>query len=591
MTAGVSRQRGQALMLMLLILALGATWYLVRNLDSVAGDYTAANREQNARVLNRAKQALIGYVAAQASFYGENNPGALPCPEAPASFNSTSGTDGKVASSCTPPEVGRFPWRTLGMDKLVDASGEPLWYVVSAGWAYNGSNTVINSNSVGQLVVDGSAGTDGDTVVALIIAPGPPITVTASANCSAIVQTRLETAPPDWRNWLECENATYPTPDATFASTGPSGSFNDQVVKITKADIMPGIEAAIAKRIEVEIAPLLKAAVYSGASWGLGTNYVYPFAAPFGDPSASSMQGSLATLASGGLLPLNYAETSPGSGVACTSGPSAPRCSPSFVTWTSASLSGASLYSPTCTFTATQIDCSFYYRCLLLGCAGSTVDFTLTANASNVGMALRQLNTAVPMTNVDSANRTASGNLKSDGSADITFTGKASVNGSGSWLVDALCGLIWPLTLILGCQDSTISVPVLLLADNAVFNLLNSGNNSWFLRNKWHEVTYYAVAAPYTPAAPSTCSDTAPVTCLTVSNLDTADPTKATKSRAILILTGRSINNSTRPSGTLANYLEFGNATASFERQPVSTMNDASLKSPYNDRFVVVDTN
>ena len=210
-------QRGVALMLLLAALVMGAAWYLVRRLDTIAGDYTAASRAYNAQVLARAKQAIIGYVAMQASLAGENNPGALPCPEAPASFNSSSGTDGRMASNCTLPVVGRFPWRSIGTDKLVDAAGEPLWYVISTGWAYNGSNTIINSNSLGQLNIDGSAGSDADTVVALIIAPGPPVSVTASAGCAAWTQTRPTAAPPDLRNYLECENATSPA-DASFVT-------------------------------------------------------------------------------------------------------------------------------------------------------------------------------------------------------------------------------------------------------------------------------------------------------------------------------------------------------------------------------------
>ena len=53
----------------------------------------------------------------------------------------------------------------------------------------------------------------------------------------------------------------------------------------------------------------------------------------------------------------------------------------------------------------------------------------------------------------------------------------------------------------------------------------------------------------------------------------------------------RSINGAARPSATLADYLEFGNAAGSFERQPVSTVIDAALKKPFNDRIVVVDIN
>src|SRR5204863_854770 len=102
-------------------------------------------------------------------------------------------------------------------------------------------------------------------------------------------------------------------------------------------------------------------------------------------------------------------------------------------------------------------------------------------------------------------------------------------------------------------------------------------STSWFTRNKWHELTYYVVASGFTPAAlpaAPACSDVAVVTCLTITNL-----TPTSKQRAILILAGRSINGSTRPSATLANYLEFGNATATYERQTITV----AIPSSYVD--------
>jgi hypothetical protein len=577
------RQRGAVLILLLAVLVIGASWFLVRRLDAVAGDFTAVNRAYNAAVLNRAKQALIGYVAAQADKQFENNPGALPCPEAPAYFNSATGNDGKVASSCTLPVVGRFPWRTIGTDKLIDAAGEPLWYVVSPGWSYTGWNTTINSNSVGQLTVDGVAGTDNDTVVALLIAPGPPINVTASTGCTAWAQSRPTSGTPDWRNYLECENATSPA-DSVFVTTGPSGSFNDQVVRITKADIMPGIEAAIANRIEREIVPVLKT-IYAAPGWGLtGSNVIYPFAAPFTDPSTSGMQGAPATY--GGLLPLSYSETSPGSGTACTGGVGAPQCSPSFVAWSSASMSGGSIYSPSCTTTATQISCTFYYWCFLSGCGPSSLPFTLNATASNVGMVMRQLNVNAAMTNVDASGRSASGIMNSNGSSAVTLNGSTTVPGSGSFFSNALCGISGFLSFFFGCKQYTILVPITLLADHPILDPSNA-TYGWFLRNKWHELTYYAIATNYSPVVmPAQPSCTTGTSCLSVSNV-----TPAAAQRAILILAGRSINGSERPSDTLANYLEFGNATGAFERQRVSTAVAALLKKPFNDRIVVVDTN
>jgi hypothetical protein len=301
------RQRGAALLAMVAIFALGASWYLVSRLNAETGLAAATAKARNAQVLDKAKMALIGYVAAQAIKAGENRPGALPCPEAPSDFND-SANEGTISYPCTLPKVGRFPWRSLGMDKLVDTSGEPLWYAVATGWA--GASTVINSDcaspasgmacATGRLTVDGVT----NDVIALIIAPGPTLKVSASANCAAWNQTRPTTAPPDWRNYLECENASSPA-DATFATTGPSGSFNDQLVRITVRDLMPAIEAAIANRIQREIVPAING-VYASSDWGFsGSNPVYPYAASFGAPdpgTANTYQGTAGNYQ--GLLPM-----------------------------------------------------------------------------------------------------------------------------------------------------------------------------------------------------------------------------------------------------------------------------------------------
>jgi hypothetical protein len=95
----------------------------------------------------------------------------------------------------------------------------------------SGSNSVVNSNSVGQLTVDGV--TDA---VALIIAPGPAIAVTASTGCSAVSQARPTSGTPVVSNYLECENATGST---TFVTTKTSSAtFNDQMLKITAAELL-----------------------------------------------------------------------------------------------------------------------------------------------------------------------------------------------------------------------------------------------------------------------------------------------------------------------------------------------------------------
>jgi hypothetical protein len=582
-------ERGIALIALLAVIALGASWFLVARLNNDSNQVVVANRTRNAAVLNRAKQALIGYMAAQAAFAGENRPGAFPCPEAPGNFYDPA-NEGTVSYPCSLPIVGRFPWKTLGLDKLVDSSGEPLWYAIASGWA--GANTVINSNCAsydsastqacraGRLSVDGVTG----DVVALIIAPGPAITVSASTNCTAWTQTRPMTAPPDWRNYLECQNATNPA-DNTFATTGPSGSFNDQLVTIGAAEIIPAIEAAIASRIQREIVPPLQT-VYTPAAWGFsGTKPIYPYAAPFTDPSTSGMGGATSTLQGvspilfyAGLLPVATSETYPGSGIFCAAGASAPLCQPNFVAWTSPSLAGVGMLQPSCAAgTANTIVCNYYRTCFISCSATPTYSYTITATIANVGMALRKQSIdTTKMTNVGTAPPPVVTPsplvMTSAGTVPFTITG-TTTSTSGGGLSGAagglLCGLVLPFLNI--CRTETITIPMTaVLVDHPLLDSRTSSSTGWFIRNRWHELTYFAVVQGHTPvsiAAPG-CIDSPPasVTCLSATNVSPAN-----KLRAILVLAGRSINGGARPSATLGDYLEFGNAAGSFEQRAVTT--------------------
>ncbi len=596
--AGAIRQRGAALLALLAVIALAASWFLVKQLNTESGAIAAARTNRNAVVLNKAKQALIGYIAAQAAKDGENNPGAIPCPENPGDFDSTTGRQGLVGTSCGTTTIGRFPWRTLGLDRLVDSSGEPLWYVVGPGWGVaTGSNTVINSNSVGQLAVDGVP----NSAVALLIAPGPAFSAAAApaAGCSAWSQVRLPTGTPDWRNYLECENASSPA-NATFVTTGPSGSFNDQVVTITVADVLPAIEAAIASRIEREIAPQLRTA-YSGGSWsGASTAPALPFAALFADPSISAMQGVFvaAGLPNQGLLPLTHSETSPTSGVPCTPGVSDPRCDPNFVLWTSASISvsGFVPISPVAcsTTTPSQVNCTYYYQCFLWMCGvpgGTITSFTITAVASNVGMAMRQLNANAAITNINPGSVTfsPSASLNSDGSATVNISATTTPPATGSLLSNLLCGISGFWSFFIGCAQHTVSVPITVLADHPLLDASATGvgASGWFLRNRWHEVAYYATASGFAPNGAKSCTPN--TTCLTVAyHRDATGAVDAGRQRAIIVLAGRALTGQTRPTAVPTDYLEGANTGSdlSFEVRSAALTNNRS----FNDRIAVLDS-
>jgi hypothetical protein len=564
----MTRQRGVALMAMLAVLILGATWWTVGALGKPA-NRTAEQRAQNAQVLQQAKAALIGWVAHQAAMTGENDPGRLPCPEATT-------TPGIAAPTCALPAVARLPWRTLGLDQLRDAAGEPLWYVVSPGWTLDGvvANTVLNSNSTGALTLDAT----GD-VVALIIAPGTPLSVAASADCQARNQVRPSIDP---RDYFECQNAVAGA--ALYASSGPAGSFNDQVLAVTAAELLPAIEAAVADRFRRNIAPLIRS-VYSNVD---GTNASWPnapllpFAAQFADPAASTFKGAAAH--NQGLLPLTYS-TNPADGTPCDTADA--RCDPNFVAWQASTpaviVTNGTLVAATCSSTSTLVTCNFRASYPIVA---PNITVTITHRANNVGLALRQFNPAVA-TGMNAAGRTASGaTFLANGSADLSVSGTMPVPAGTNLLDDTLCSLVAPAAQLANdCGDYTVTVPIGLMADHPLIQDSAATNpQHWFLRNRWHQVAYYAVAPEIAPGGAGVCAG-----CLTV---NFGNPAAA--QRGLIVLSGRSLNGAARPNGTLTDWLEGANCdlagpncapdTTFATRAPTLAVNRT-----FNDRVVVID--
>ncbi len=547
-TASLGRQRGAVLLAMLAVLVLGGMWYLVSRLSAASGDFTAATRMRNALVLNQAKQALIGYVAAQAAKSAEPRPGALPCPEA-------AGTDGQAAGNCSLPKVGRFPWRTIGTDQLVDASGEPLWYVVGPGWAYTSGSPdpIINSNTSGQLTVDGAL----NDAVALIIAPGPAFQVAAAPGCAAWPQVRPSGGALDWRNYLECENATSPA-DSIFVTSGPSGSFNDQVLRVTAADLLPGIEAAVAHRMERDIGPKLKQVYTAANGWALspgvalpaGTS-LYPYAAPFSNPEAipdtpNTPDRVVYTGAAGnyvGLIPI--AKQIPGSvaWVNPATGFTLSLLGPGVLSITDCSGSNSTLFS-----------------CSIVFLVASS--FTLDVDASNIGTGFRQAPGLQSNLVATGGTGTVSNSLRSDGSARVRITITPSFPVAGT---------------------VTVSLPI--NAADAVTDDIST-NETWYFYNGWHKLTAYMVSkglAPGPGGVPTTpvgdCGGANPP-CLTINNSRYPTTTK----RAALILAGRALAGQVRPSAALADYLEGENLSPLDE-----VLRRGASSSVINDRVVAVD--
>ncbi len=164
-------QRGIALLLFLfLTIGIGVTLALTAWNSS----RTRLEQEHNTQLaLQQAKEALIAYAT---SIYPVLNdrPGDLPCPD--------QNNDGKKETSCgsgagsnQATRLGRLPWKSLGLPDLRDASGERLWYAVSNNFKENTRHLPLNSDTTGSFQVVDPSGSIIPNVIAVIIAPGPPL--------------------------------------------------------------------------------------------------------------------------------------------------------------------------------------------------------------------------------------------------------------------------------------------------------------------------------------------------------------------------------------------------------------------------------
>lgn len=134
------------------------------------------------KALAAAKEALLAY--AQNNF---GSPGELPCPAQPSLDEEGAMTiKGEVDASCTldnaaqVKKIGRFPWKTLGINVPLDADGECIWYVVyapirKANNLDRSSTSEIKINPASLTSTAGLALDDDSRALALIVAPGRPL--------------------------------------------------------------------------------------------------------------------------------------------------------------------------------------------------------------------------------------------------------------------------------------------------------------------------------------------------------------------------------------------------------------------------------
>ncbi len=191
---GRHRHRGLAAVALVAVVATGILLYVVGTLAPAALEAYRNHKTQKA--LAQAREALLGYALQHrerrpGEMYGylpmpdlgesQNRNGALglPCASEGCAKQNNTGTAGNGTY------IGRFPWRTLGLEPLRDGHGECLWYIVSASHKdIENSRVPMNWDALGEIdvvVADGSPSLRSviasahDRPIAIIVAPGPPL--------------------------------------------------------------------------------------------------------------------------------------------------------------------------------------------------------------------------------------------------------------------------------------------------------------------------------------------------------------------------------------------------------------------------------
>ena len=247
----MNRQRGSALLLMLLAVGVMAAYFAVRAMN--AGE---TERDRISSVaLGQAKEALIGYASAYR--YSQEIPshanevfGYLPCPD--------TNNDGISEGTCTTANVsviGRFPWRTpsIGLPPLHDSSGECLWYAVSGVAKGSPKTPVLNWDTPGQFRLQNA---DGALLTGASPHEQPLAVLFASQNAlAALGQSRLSSpgliseCPGNFtlNNYLEGTNVAAGANVVSTITLGTlssrrAGTNNDQAVWINSKDVFDRIK-------------------------------------------------------------------------------------------------------------------------------------------------------------------------------------------------------------------------------------------------------------------------------------------------------------------------------------------------------------
>lgn len=468
--AGITKQSGVALMVMLVILVMGTIAILVSSLN--VATLRNARQETSDAVLAQAKEALIGYAVKDGNRTGE-----LPCPDYD--------NDGAVTladyngSNCQT-LLGKLPWKSLGLPDLRDDSGERLWYAVSDPFHANGS-AALNSDTAGTISVNGNLAVNN--AIAIIFAPGKALSgqdrSAANINNPVAFLESVISSPTSFRLLSRDDQS------------GGNFTYNDQMILITHDALFPAVEKVISRRVRNE---LLKT---SRPFWR-----PYPYAAPFNNPSSeNSFVSASGTLY--GLLPRH----------AVWSGLPSVSVADGSATWACEQRTGVNSLS------------NARIRCYFSGISGppspSVVMTGVLApslglwrqydlgSSNEVRIRIRGASCALPDAAYPSTVDCAAAAVPGVG-AVINY----STNTDGSVTVSFSGSLISAITRI------------------ELRDVVTDATYNWFVQNEWHKVMYYALSPGYNAGGSGACSG-APPACLKLDNSENMGVLIATTGSAL----------------------------------------------------------
>lgn len=240
----IMQQRGAALLLVLLVLTTGLALALMGEHGQARSRYQAQHAAQTSRALAQARLALVAWsLSHKATIYNNGRPGELPCPDLHPPGEEYEGWAGSgTDETCNTPgqRLGRLPWKTLGLPKLIDGAGEALWYMVVSPFHDSETAALNSSTSVPEpLQAHADAGTAAyPPAIAIVFAPGSML----NGQSRSMATEQLEP-----RNYLDASgiynNASLQP--QVIRLNGPvldsfgRTVFNDQLVTLAENELLP----------------------------------------------------------------------------------------------------------------------------------------------------------------------------------------------------------------------------------------------------------------------------------------------------------------------------------------------------------------